>query len=256
MPRHRATDRALPGEAGETLASRAFLRLRQDIIEGSFTAGEKLRIRQLCETFGIGVSPMREALNRLSRDGLVEQTDLRGFSVAAVSEEDLVELTRARLWMNEVALRQSIARGDSAWEESVVLAYYRMSRITAAPASRDPAWEVAHRGFHTSLIAACGSRWMIRACEQLFDAADRYRYLSRAAHFAEGRRQDEHRPMMEAAIAREVETAVRLLQEHFLRTEERSCNELRRRAAAASSLARPHERVKAAAPRSIRALPS
>lgn len=246
MPKYRAGEGGAAGGMGETLASRAFQRLRRDIIEGVFPAGEKLRIRPLCERYGVGVSPMREALNRLSRDDLVEQTDLRGFSVAAVSEEDLTELTRARIWMNGVALRESIARGDAAWEESVILTYYRMSRIPRAALSRDPAWEAAHRGFHTALIAACGSRWLIRACEQLFDAADRYRYLSRAAGDAEGPRQDEHRPMMEAAVARETEMAVHLLEAHFLRTEERSRNELKRRAAAASSLPRPRRRRAAA----------
>ena len=246
MPKYRAGEGGAAGGMGETLASRAFQRLRRDIIEGVFPAGEKLRIRPLCERYGVGVSPMREALNRLSRDDLVEQTDLRGFSGRCRERGGSTELTRARIWMNGVALRELIARGDAAWEELVILTYYRMSRIPRAALSRDPAWEAAHRGFHTALIAACGSRWLIRACEQLFDAADRYRYLSRAAGDAEGPRQDEHRPMMEAAVARETEMAVHLLEAHFLRTEERSRNELKRRAAAASSLPRPRRRRAAA----------
>ena len=247
MGKYHAMERLKRNQAAaETLASQAFLRLRREIIEGLFVPGEKLRVRQLSERYAIGASPMREALNRLSRDGLVEQADLRGFSVSGLNEEDLAGLTRARIWMNDRALRESFARGDAKWEEGVILSYYRLSRIPFAPPSVEPAWETAHRAFHTSLIAACGSLWMIRACEQLFDAADRYRYLSREAGCVEGPRSDEHRPMMEAVVARDEERAAQLLEAHFRRTEERSREELRRRAAAAGSPARARGRRAAA----------
>ena len=115
--------------SGETLASSTYARLRRDIIEGALVPGSKLRMRQLCERYDVGLSPLREALNRLLRDGLVQQTDLRGFVAAPLSGSELDELTKTRCWLNELALRQSIEHGDSAWEEQVVLTYHRLSRI-------------------------------------------------------------------------------------------------------------------------------
>jgi GntR family transcriptional regulator, carbon starvation induced regulator len=220
--------------AGEpaTLASAAYERLRREIIVGTFPAGRKLHIRRLCERYQMGLSPVREALNRVSRDGLVRQNDLRGFSVAPMSLEDLTDLTATRCWLNELALRQAIADGDAAWEEGIVLAFHRFSRSPqpepgASEAARD-AHESAHRAFHASLIAACGSARLRAYCEQLFDAADRYRNLKRPHQLRERRKHDEHRVIMDAVLARDAAKAVGLLNAHFRGTERIAAEALRR----------------------------
>jgi GntR family transcriptional regulator, carbon starvation induced regulator len=210
---------------GETFASVAYARLRGEIISGMFVGGEKLRVRQVCERYGFGISPVREALNRLSSDGFVVQSDLQGFWVAALSAEDLLELTRTRAWLNERALRESVARGDRVWEEAIVVAHHRLSRTKRwlgeeASDGVNPEWETAHRAFHTSLIAGCESRWLIGYCEQLFDMADRYRNMSRTATSRRTRGPDEHRLIMEAAVARDADLAVSRLIEHFQKTAE------------------------------------
>lgn len=225
---------AKAGEGSETLASAAYERLRMEIITGVFVPGEKLPIRLLCERYGMGLSPIREALNRVSRDGFVQQTDQRGFSVTPLTEADLVDLTKARCWANAVALRESVLNGDVAWEEGVVLAYHRMSRMPQAgehEAFINPAREVAHRAFHRSLIAACGSQWMLGFCEHLFDAADRYRFISRRQPVRDASRFDEHRLIMEAALARDAGKAVDLLTHHINATLANGRAELQRHAA-------------------------
>src|SRR5690606_19392147 len=123
----------------------------------------------------------REALNRLAADGLVERRDQRGFVAAGISRQDLKELTDTRCWLEEVAIRQAMARRDPAWEEGIVLAHHRLQRTPRslqAPQFEDnPAWELAHRDFHRALIQGCGSRWLIGFCEQLADQLYRYRKL-------------------------------------------------------------------------------
>ena len=79
---------------------------------------------------------MREALNRATNDGLVRQSDLRGFYAAPVSAQDLVELTKARCLLAEVCLRESILNGDAAWEEAIVVAHHRLSRARLGPPLR------------------------------------------------------------------------------------------------------------------------
>ena len=207
----------------ETLASFVYDRLRKDIISVAVPPGEKLHIRSLCERFEVGLSPVREALSRLSTEGLVAQNDHRGFTVAPISEADLVDLTRARSWLNDIAIRKSIERGDAAWEESVVLSYHRLFRTPRfAPGvetERSEAWEIAHRNFHSSLISASGSDRLTHYCEQLFDSAERYRHVGRKAG-VKGNRDKEHRQLMEAVVARDAETAARVITRHFERTAE------------------------------------
>lgn len=216
-------------ERKETLASQIYERLRQEIITVALPPGEKLAIKPLCERFDVGLSPVREALSRLSMEGLVSQSDHRGFMVAAISEADLVDLTRARCWVNEVAIRNSIANGDVDWEENVVLSFHRLTRTprfaAADASSRSIAWERAHRAFHTSLISASGSVRLEQFCEHLFDSSERYRHLGRLAGVPGGNvpgenRETEHRAVMEAVVARDAELAARLIRAHFERTAE------------------------------------
>jgi GntR family transcriptional regulator, carbon starvation induced regulator len=208
-----------------TLASAAYERLRGEVMTAQLLPGQKLNIRQLCARYEMGLSPLREALNRLSRDGLVMQSDQQGFRVAPIGIAQLDELTRTRCWLNELALRESIAHGDAAWEESVLLACHRLLRLPRQWSDEDSplrnvGWEEAHRAFHASLLAACRSQWLITFCEQLFDAAERYRHISRISRSE--RRQDEHKQIMEATVARDVELAVKLLTAHFWATAERA----------------------------------
>lgn len=205
----------------ETLASTVYEQLRQDILTVVIPAESKLNIRELCERFSVGLSPVREALSRLSMERLVDQVDHRGFTVAPLSETDLDDLTRARCSIDGMALRQSIAAADPAWEERVLVSYHRLSRTPRfgqeGNSTRSPAWEEAHKAFHVALVSGCGSRWTEQICSQLFEAAERYRHLARLG----GRsrlRDDEHRPIMDAALAHDADRAVDLLARHFQRT--------------------------------------
>ncbi len=199
---------------GATFASKVFEQLREDILEGRFGPGEKLRIEALQERYQVGASPIREALNRLSAVRLVEQVDRRGFRVATLSDDDLADLMQARRLLNEIVVRESLRHGDEAWEEQLVFAYHRMWRcpMTVESGHTNREWELLHRRFHAALIAACPSKWLLDFHELLFDSADRHRRLNVRQLDAESTR-IEHRHIMEAAVSRDVERTVRLLNE-------------------------------------------
>jgi DNA-binding GntR family transcriptional regulator len=212
------------GGTGATLATSVYDRMREDILTGKLPPGDKLRADFLRARYGVGTSPMREALNRLAADGLVVHEDQRGFRVSAVSTAELEELLKTRCWLEEIALRQSIAHGDSAWEEAIVLSFHRLSRQPRSASETsytfNPEWENLHHEFHRGLIAACGSRWLVGYCDQLNDQTLRYRQI--AAQFDDPRRNevDEHREIMEATIARDDDLAVKLLIRHFEDTDQ------------------------------------
>ena len=208
-----------------TLASTVYEQLRREIVSARLAPGEKLRIEALRVRYGVGGSPVREALNRLSAEGLVWQQDQKGFRVSPVSEEELLELTRTRFWINEIALRESIQHGDAAWEETIILAFHRLSRTPTRleddSGMLNPLWEQQHRAFHASLIAACRSRWLLNFAEMLFDCADRYRHLSAKATPRTPRNViKEHRAILEATIERKTEQAIALLNAHLGKTTE------------------------------------
>ena len=210
-------------ESGTTLASSVYSRLRSDILAGTLEPGEKLRAEFLRDRYQVGNSPVREALNRLSADGLVVREDQKGFRVSAVSEEELAELTKTRCWLEAKALRESIEAGTVEWEEGLVLAFHRLSKVNRSSDDAtyvpNPEWERLHRAFHLALIAGCGSRFLIGFCAQLNDQADRYRQLAVRTIYPKRHERVEHKAIVDAAIARDSDKAVTLLLDHYRLTE-------------------------------------
>lgn len=210
-------------EAGATLALQTYLHLRQDIVSACFAPGEKLRTRTLCARYDVGFGPVREALTRLSREGLVVQTDRRGFAVPPFGQAHLEELTRTRIWLNGLALRAATGYASPAWEQELILAYHRLSALPRyvlvdGLATFNPQWESAHAHFHLTLVNGCRSTWLVDCCAQMFEAMNYYRYRSRVTQFHRKRREDEHTLLFNAVMARDADKAVELLASHLQRT--------------------------------------
>jgi len=204
-----------------TLAMSIYGQLRRDILTGLFEPGERLPLDTLGERYDVGLTPLREALNRLSAEELVLREGKRGFRVAPVSNADLADLGNTLFWAVDVALRQSISKGDEAWEEAVVLAAHRLQRLDS-PAEEtgvDPEWERRHRKFHMSLIAASGLRRINDFYATLFDRFDRYMYLGIGATSRWPRdAAAEHKAIRDAVLRRDADLAVKLSQAHIHRT--------------------------------------
>jgi len=163
----------------------------------------------------------REALNRLLVEGFVSLEEQKGFRVAPVSAADLSELVKARIWIDGIAITESIKRNATDWEENLILALHRLSKSRRGGSSQaDMEWEKLHRAFHLALISGCGSRWIIRISERLFDAHERYRLLT-AHELSERDELAEHRAIVEACTRGEGERAMKLLEHHYGQTFDR-----------------------------------
>jgi DNA-binding GntR family transcriptional regulator len=207
-----------------TQASSVFDRLRADILTGKLKPGLKLRLKDLIDQYDTGNSPLREALNRLSANGMVLREENRGFRVPPASNQELAELTRTRCWLEEIALRESIANGDTAWEERIVLAYHWLTR---AARSKDndanhtsPEWEEHHREFHQALISACNSNILMNFCAELSQRSFRYRNLAEVVEYRDRHELEEHGELQQAALSRDADLAVELLKKHYKVTSE------------------------------------
>ena len=213
-------DNALADQNPRSLTTLAVDRLRKDILFGVLRPEERLRIQALSERYGIGTTAIREALSRLVPDGLVESEDQRGFFVAPVSRADLMDLTRTRVAVEQMALRLAMANGTVEWESQLLSSFHRLSRAEAPTSpERAMAWAQVHQQFHDALIAGCDSAWTLRLCRLLFEKSERYRNLSaQRTRIGERDIATEHRLLMDAAMARDADGACRLLSEHFWET--------------------------------------
>jgi DNA-binding GntR family transcriptional regulator len=205
-------------EAGRTLAAVAFKRIRADILGARLPPGSKLRFEMLKEAYGVGLSPLREALSRLVMSGLATAEGQRGFRVAPASIEDLNDIAKVRADIESLAFRSSIEHGGDAWQADLVAAHFRLNLLVER-STREPIdeelWEERHREFHLALLSACGSHWLITIVGLLNDQFDRYRRMSVENSLSGKPTNLEHKRMMEAALSRDADLAVQLLGEHI-----------------------------------------
>ena len=207
-------------ENKETRISRAYAQIREDILLGKFAPSERLRIEKLREIYGVGASPVREALSQLVASGLVIREDQKGFSVLPISKEDLIELTRTRCWVERWALQESMSEGSADWEEGVIIASHRLERYGREHANKESVvsrrWEELHKEFHMALLAACGLRYVVQFCSEMYDRGTRYRNLARGASERSGRDASaEHQKLAKLVLEGKSEAAVELLCSHY-----------------------------------------
>jgi DNA-binding GntR family transcriptional regulator len=210
----------------KTLARQAQNLLRHDILGGQLRPGERLRTKDLQARYGLGLSPLRESLQRLSAEGLVVIDEQRGFSVAPVSLDELKDLTLARTSLEAIMLPMALAQGDADWEANILAAFHRLSR-TPLPTGADAdeaarLWEQRHRAFHDALVIGCGSPWLMRLHEQLVDQTERYRMI-RLQHLSKRKANArdvhaEHQALMDAVLERKTNQALALMREHLQAT--------------------------------------
>ena len=205
------------------LSEQAFAQLRHAVLAGAYEPGAKLKIDELQGSFGFSSSPLREALNRLSQEGLVKADDRKGFRVALISREDLADITHMRLLVDVAALRESMQHGDDAWEAAIVAAAHRLAKVESqlgdGPKVLNDIWSGLHRDYHLALLAACPSQRQRALCASFFDQAERYRRYSARHRVALHNKSKEHRRLMDAVLKRDADTACVLLAEHIRSTQ-------------------------------------
>jgi len=202
-----------------TLIERAYMQLREDIVVGRLAPGERLRVEHLRDRYGVGAGTLREAITRLASDAFVVAEGQRGFSVAPIAIEDLMDLTELRVHIEIDALRLSVRRGDEAWRRQLQQAYDDISAFEQPiqPQHRRR-WEMLNTRFHEALIAAHDSPWTLKVLRLLARHGERYRGIAMGLPGSVRDVHDEHRQIFEAAMAGYEARAALALEAHIRAT--------------------------------------
>jgi GntR family carbon starvation induced transcriptional regulator len=200
-----------------TIATSVQNRLRKDILDLTLKPGQTLRFDWLRQHYKVSLSPLREALMRLIAEGLVLLEDHRGFRVAPVSTEHLLDLTMVRSETEALAIRLAIEKGDEFWESFVLASYNTLAKYPGKNGRElfDPEWETRHRTFHYALYAACGSPILLGNIAHYTNQWQRYRLLS--GKFMSRRRNiaREHEALKKAVLGRNAAAAQDAIQQHI-----------------------------------------
>lgn len=202
-----------------TLSAQVHDRLRDDIVSGTLLPGHRLTLDALIERYGVGATPLREALYRLSTSALIHGEDRRGFRVAPATAEHLEDILATRLAIEPVLLQSAFMAGDLAWEARVLAAFHQLRGTGEMyePSTKviRAEWEIAHRAFHAAVLSSATLSLLLQFQEVLWDHAARYRNLVKSSGLEPDVLLQEHNQICDAVLGRDADLACLLWKRHI-----------------------------------------
>jgi DNA-binding GntR family transcriptional regulator len=223
---------AIPATAQE----RVYARIRDMVLSGELRQGERIVERQLAEKVGSSRVPVREALLRLSSDGLLTSVPRWGYQVRKYDMIDVIELYDLREAIEGQAIRLICERATDEQIEKIVLAHEKMKKyVEQLRDGRDDKTGDYDDAFHYAILNASGNSRFVRIFSVFNDehiclmrgelglhqlAVDRSKLYQEV--------QEKHQEIVDAIIVRDANRAERVLREH-IRDAKRDVEELMRR---------------------------
>ncbi|MFJ6569400.1 GntR family transcriptional regulator [Streptomyces sp. NPDC091292] len=152
----------------------AYAELRGQILSGALPAGTRLAQYDLAGSLNMSITPLREAIRRLSSEGLVTVETHRDVRVSTMSSDEARQLFEVRLSLDPTAAELAAWRRT---DEDIAVMRSAVARLL--PVTRQWGEEAltAHRAFHQALYRASHNDVLIRLLDDLWDKSDRYRRL-------------------------------------------------------------------------------
>jgi len=203
----------------------ALLQLRELILGGELSPGQRLSELAVVERLGVSRTPVRAALARLQEEGLVEAIPSGGYAVRAFSEQEVNEAIELRGVLEGLSARLAAEKGASAERLAELKACLaRIEALVDAPELTQVDFELyveLNEVFHAGLIALADSpvvaQQVARAAALPFASPSGFvmaqavrpeaRHILRIA-------QDQHRCVLEAIENREGARAEAIMREH------------------------------------------
>jgi DNA-binding GntR family transcriptional regulator len=209
-----ATTRSLHLERPRLLSDLAEQRIRDAIVDGGLKLGEQVSEAQLALRMGVSKTPVREALLRLSRDGLVEVHPQRGTFVFRLTPDQVTQLCRYRAMVEVEALREAAASEPKALVDAMAR---RVADMRKAERARDTrALARIDMDFHWQFFEHTPNRYLRAGYEVIRLQLVALRHRSPISDAV-----GTHQVLVDAVAGGDLDRACRLLHEHVLDNEGR-----------------------------------
>lgn len=193
-----------------TVVARIAESIGDRIISGTLQPGAPLRQDHVAREFNSSHVPVREAFRQLQAQHLVVAVPRRGVRVAPLDVNSVKEIAEMRAALEVVALRNSAPRLTS-----VHLARIELALIEGDNAQSIEEFEKANRAFHQALVAPCAMPRLLASLDGLQLANSRLVFaMARSAGWRPRSNQD-HRLILQALRARNLDQACSLLARHI-----------------------------------------
>jgi DNA-binding GntR family transcriptional regulator len=199
--------------ADSSITQKAYNHLKSDLVCCRLSPGKRLNISQIQRETGYSQAAVREALSRLTAEGLVEIERNAGFRATPISTTGFRELSEACMILEIPCLRSAIANGDLQWEGNLLANYHMSSRmlneVVEGRADLDK-YTASRESFYDVLLAPCDNQWLLKSWKQLYIQQMRYRHTFRKLAEFESGFLDYYKTFIDAVLERDTEKAVEL----------------------------------------------
>jgi DNA-binding GntR family transcriptional regulator len=206
LPSFKATDLGATPSMSEIIAKH----LREAIISGQLAEGEPVRQDEVAQAFNVSKIPVREALKRLEAEGLVDFHRNRGALVTRISEPELAQMFEVRVLLEVKAIRLAI---PNMTEQH----FARAEAICAEFIGEDDVgrWADLNWALHACLYEPARRPYLVGLIRSIHDKVERYLRMQMSLSAGKLRADHEHRDIVAACRARDVELAAQLIEEHI-----------------------------------------
>lgn len=180
----------------DSTADAVVVSLRELISAGELEDGARLIERDLAERFGVSRIPLREAIQRLESEGLVELQRNRGAVVRTLAEDDIDEIYGLRMLLEGDAIFRATKRMDSETLARAELVHRLLAEATTAQRQGE-----LNREFHEWLYKPCANERQLKAIRELRGQVERYERLQATLLADTPAFQDEHLSILEACAS-------------------------------------------------------
>lgn len=195
-----------------SLRDRVLDALRDAIITGEFKPGQPLIETDLASSLGVSRAPLREALQILSTEGLVETIPYHGTTVRRLTKADIEELYSLRSVLETFAIQRVITQHNP--EHAVKLRKCFKDMLTAAETGDIKRVNEIDRQFHDTLIELSGHSLLMTSWNVVSMRVRQVMALLNRRNSDLKKIAYNHVPIIEAIEAEEVEKAVQLMEKH------------------------------------------
>jgi DNA-binding GntR family transcriptional regulator len=195
-----------------SLRDRVLDALREAILTGEFKPGQQLIETELAESLGVSRAPLREALQILSTEGMVETVPYHGTTVRRLSKTDIEELYSLRSVLETFAIRRVVDHNNP--EQVARLRKCFDDMLTAANAGDLKQVNQIDREFHDTLIELSGHSLLLTSWNVVSMRVRQVMALLNRRNSDLKKIAYNHLPIIEAIEAGEIEKAVQLMQNH------------------------------------------
>lgn len=202
--------------------------LRDKILTHAFRPGEQLDLRQLAIHLGVSLTPVKDAVNRLALEGLIEIRPQRGTYVTKIAPEEFAEIFEIRLALECLAAEKAVERLTPAAIRRL-RKHAAQLRSPIAPKQERAAYVRNDREFHSLIVELSGNRRLKELYQSVIGRIREARLLYDEERWSERMRgaSQEHAEILQAMEARDRDRLVQALRKHIKGAQEFCVGELR-----------------------------